>query len=287
VLSSRMVSSQVLGTVSRTLPKVASPAPPPLPLELCSRCTTPPDGLLVSLCPGEATHPPSAPPVPSRQMAASYGELLVTVKAASDLQDCELFGEQDPFVVLSFTGPNATTGPLGPAGAGAGTASAATKTAMKVGMVPVLVWCCEGCVGAARAGGRRTVVCGKAKPGGRLPAQFPGCPAACPTPTGRFVAPLPPALNTQLTLSIHLCREAPTQSGARRCEYLGCIAACCLLHAACCLCPASAWRLEVNRPLTPSLLQVSPLPCLARLRLVHTVGHALPAPAYGPWGPHS
>ena len=56
-------------------------------------------------------------------MAATTGELLVTVHAGSDLQDCEQFGDQDPYAVISLT-----RDPTG--------AVAATKTAMKGGVNP-------------------------------------------------------------------------------------------------------------------------------------------------------
>jgi Ca2+-dependent lipid-binding protein len=64
-------------------------------------------------------------------MAATTGELLITVHAATDLQDCEQFGEQDPFCLLSFTRTPPATTPAGPPPA------VATKTAMKGGTNPV------------------------------------------------------------------------------------------------------------------------------------------------------
>ncbi|KAL4430957.1 hypothetical protein ABPG75_006213 [Micractinium tetrahymenae] len=74
-------------------------------------------------------------------MTATTGELLITVHAASDLQDTEQWGEQDPFCVLSFSGAGAA--PLSPSAtaSGAGTAgalpvTAATRTAMKGGVNP-------------------------------------------------------------------------------------------------------------------------------------------------------
>ncbi|PRW58246.1 elicitor-responsive 1-like isoform X1 [Chlorella sorokiniana] len=58
-------------------------------------------------------------------MAATTGELLVTVHGATDLQDCEEWGDMDPYVTLAFTSPAAE-----------GAASAATRTSMKGGTNP-------------------------------------------------------------------------------------------------------------------------------------------------------
>ncbi|PSC68297.1 elicitor-responsive 1-like isoform X1 [Micractinium conductrix] len=69
-------------------------------------------------------------------MAAITGELLATVHGASDLQDCEEWGEMDPYAIVSLTGNSGGSVALGLPDASGATA-AGTRTAMKGGTAPL------------------------------------------------------------------------------------------------------------------------------------------------------